>query len=190
VNRGQAASHAAPQRPLRIPKWAADIVVEQAERLDRELAQRGGRLSDEQRRAIELACGTRPFVVIEGHAGTGKSTTLTGIARAHQACGREVLVTSTAALAAERLARELATAGVQTDGYSTAALGSAIATGRLELGEQTTIIHDEAALASTREQHQLLELVEASGARLTRAASRTPPSTPPTPTAAPARKRS
>jgi hypothetical protein len=46
-------------------------------------------------------------VMIEGQAGTGKSTTLTGIARAYQAAGRQIVVTSTAALAAERLAHEL-----------------------------------------------------------------------------------
>jgi conjugative relaxase-like TrwC/TraI family protein len=149
-----------------VPPLAASIVAAQAERLDQELAQRGGRLSREQREAIELACGTRALVVIEGQAGTGKSTTLIGIARAHQACGRELIVTSTAALAAERLARELHSAGIGTSAYSTAALGSAIATGQLELDPQTTIIHDEAALASTREQHQLLTQVQASGARL------------------------
>ncbi len=90
-------------------------------RLDRELAKMGGRLSDEQRAAIELACGEHPLVVIEGQAGTGKSTTLTGIARAHQACGREIVVTSTAALAAERLATELTDRGVTCQAFSTAA---------------------------------------------------------------------
>ena len=95
-----------------VPPLPAALVARETERLDRELAERGGKLSDEQRRTIELACGDRRFVVIEGHAGTGKSTTLIGIARAHQAAGRHVIVSSTAAVAAERLARELTTAGV------------------------------------------------------------------------------
>ena len=56
-------------------------MAEHADRLDAELRERGGRLSDEQRRAMMLACGERRLVVIEGQAGTGKSTTLTGIAR-------------------------------------------------------------------------------------------------------------
>jgi conjugative relaxase-like TrwC/TraI family protein len=145
---------------------AATLVARETERLDSELAERGGKLSAEQRAAIELACGTRPFVVIEGHAGTGKSTTLTGIARAHDATGRDIIVTSTAAVAAERLARELATAGVDASAHSTAALHNAITSGRIELGAGTTIIHDEAALASTREQERLLAAVEESGARL------------------------
>jgi conjugative relaxase-like TrwC/TraI family protein len=144
----------------------ATVVARETERLDSELRERGGRLSAEQHRAIELACGTRPLVVIEGHAGTGKSTTLTGIARAHQAAGRQIIVTSTAAVAAERLARELTTAGVDATGYSTVALHAGIDNGQIELGAGTTIIQDEAALASTREQQRLLAAVEESGARL------------------------
>jgi len=144
----------------------AQIVAAESERLDQELAQRGGELSGEQRAAIELACGTRQLVVIEGQAGTGKSTTLTGITRAHQATGRQIIITSTAALAAERLAHELADAGVQASAYSTMALQAAIGAERVQLGENTTIVHDEAALASTREQQQLLQAAETSGARL------------------------
>ena len=105
-------------------------------------------------------------MLIEGQAGTGKSTALTGIARAHKADGREILVTSTAALAAERLAGELTENGVDCHAFSTAALASAIKHDRVALTPQTTIIHDEAALASTREQLDLLTVVETSGARL------------------------
>ncbi|MHB8694309.1 MAG: ATP-dependent DNA helicase [Solirubrobacteraceae bacterium] len=143
-----------------------EAVAAQAERLDRELRARGGRLSDEQRHAITLACGERRLVMIEGQAGTGKSTTLIGIARAHHDAGRELFVTSTAALAAERLARELQEAGVTTRAYSLAGLQAAIRTGAITLSSASTVIHDEAALASTREQHALLEAVESSGARV------------------------
>lgn len=150
----------------RIAPISGALVAKEAERLDRELADVGGRLSDEQREAIRLACGDRQLVIIEGQAGTGKSTTLTGIARAHQAGGQEILVTSTAALAAQRLAADLHGGGVRCEAYSTAALQTAITKGRVVLTPQTTIIHDEAALASTREQTALLQSVEASSARL------------------------
>ena len=150
----------------RIPPLRRDSVVAQADRLDRELQGRGGRLSDEQRQAILLGCSDRQLVMIEGQAGTGKSTALTGIARAHQQAGRDIIVTSTAAVAAERLARDLQHAGVDTRQYSLAALQTAITNGTIALGPQTTIIHDEAALASTRDQHALLAAVEVSGARL------------------------
>ena len=145
---------------------APALVARESARLDRELADRGGELSHEQRRAIELACGIRPFVVIEGHAGTGKSTTLTGIARAHQAAGRELIVTSTAAVAAERLVRELSAASVEASAYSTAALHNAVSSENIRLGADTTIIHDEAALASTREQQRLLAAIDDAGAKL------------------------
>jgi conjugative relaxase-like TrwC/TraI family protein len=150
----------------RITALDRDSVVAQADRLDRELQGRGGRLSNEQRQAIMLACSDRQLVMIEGQAGTGKSTALTGIARAHHGAGMDVIVTSTAAVAAERLARELHRAGVDTRHYSLAALQTAITTGAITLGPKMTIIHDEAALASTREQHALLAAVEPSGARL------------------------
>jgi conjugative relaxase-like TrwC/TraI family protein len=150
----------------RITALDRDSVVAQADRLDRELQRRGGRLSDEQRQAIILGCSDRQLVMIEGQAGTGKSTALTGIARAHHDAGRDILVTSTAAVAAERLARDLDHAGVDTRYYSLAALQTAITNGTVALGPQTTIIHDEAALASTRDQHALLAAVETSGARL------------------------
>jgi conjugative relaxase-like TrwC/TraI family protein len=150
----------------RVTALDRDSVVAQADRLDGELQGRGGRLSDEQRQAIMLGCSDRQLVMIEGQAGTGKSTALTGIARAHHDAGRDIVVTSTAAVAAERLARDLHHAGVDTRHYSLAALQTAITNGAVVLGPQTTIIHDEAALASTREQHALLAAVETSGARL------------------------
>jgi hypothetical protein len=45
----------------------------ETDRLDHELATVGGRLSHEQRAAIELACGGHPLVLIEGHAGTARA---------------------------------------------------------------------------------------------------------------------
>ncbi|WP_249012269.1 MobF family relaxase [Conexibacter sp. DBS9H8] len=146
-----------------LPTGLADTEVD---RLDTELAQVGGRLSDEQRAAIRLGCADRPFVVIEGQAGTGKSTTLIGIARAHQAAGRDILITSTAGLAAERLGSDLSHAGVTCQTYSTSALSAAITHGRVRLGPESTIIHDEAALASTDEQAAVLDAVAHTGARL------------------------
>jgi hypothetical protein len=135
-------------------------------RLDEELRQSGGLLSPEQTRALVTACATAPLVVIEGQAGTGKSTVLAGIARTHHDDGQQIIATSTAALAAHRLATDLTAAGVPTTAYSTAALHAAITSDRVTLRPDTTLIHDEAALASTREQHHVLCAVQASSARL------------------------
>lgn len=143
-----------------------DLVQAEATALDERLRRRGGRLSDEQRQALELATSDRQLVVIEGQAGSGKSTVLQAVARVHQEWGQHVIVTSTSALAAERLGAELEDAGVNTLTFSTAALNAAIYTGRIELNSLSTIIHDEAAVASTRELQPLLACVEESGARL------------------------
>ncbi|MGH2916562.1 MAG: MobF family relaxase [Solirubrobacteraceae bacterium] len=158
-----AAERLAAARPDPLP---TELVEHQALTLDAELRAHGAQLSPEQHQALWLACSDRQMVMIEGQAGTGKSTTLTAIARAHQADGRQLVVTSTAALAAQHLATELGVAGVDADAYSTAALQAAIQAGGLVLDERTTVIHDEAALASTREQHQLLAAVKDSGSRI------------------------
>jgi conjugative relaxase-like TrwC/TraI family protein len=142
------------------------LVDNHLERLDQELIAIGSRLSDEQDAAMRLASSDAQLVVIEGQAGTGKSTVLTGVARAHEEAGQEVVVTSTAALAAQRLADDLTSAGTHPRAYSTVGLAQAIDSGRLILDPSVTVIHDEAALASTRELHRLLRDVDGSGARL------------------------
>jgi conjugative relaxase-like TrwC/TraI family protein len=142
------------QRLQAIPE---QLVEQAAATVDRWL---GSGLSAEQREALELACGDRQVVMIEGQAGTGKSTLLQAVALAHQSNGQHVIVTSTAGVAAERLAADLGAVGVDAPAYSTVALQHAIATGQLEVNSRTTVIHDEAALASTREQQNLLETVE------------------------------
>jgi len=134
--------------------------------LEAELAASGARLADEQRQAVRVAGSERRLVVIVGQAGTGKSTALTGVARAHQAAGRELIVTSTGAQAAERLTAELSEAGVRAAGYSTRALEAAVARGAVILSPDVTIVHDEAALASTREQAWLLRAAAGAGARV------------------------
>jgi conjugative relaxase-like TrwC/TraI family protein len=148
------------------PAIPRELVVREAARLDQELRAAGGRLSGEQRAALQLACSARQLVVIEGQAGSGKSTILAAVARAHQAAGQELIVTSTAGLAAERLASELDAAGASTRAYSTAALQTAVNTQAVKLTPASTIIHDEAALASTREQQWLLWQAEETGARI------------------------
>ncbi len=135
-------------------------------RLQDELADVGATLASEQQQAVRAACSDRRLVVVVGQAGTGKSTALTGVARAHQAAGRQVIVTSTGAQAAERLAAEFSGCGVSAQGYSTRALEAGVARGAVKLGPDVTIVHDEAALTSTREQAWLLRAAVGSGARL------------------------
>ena len=144
----------------------AALVAREVELLAAAVTERGGSLAGEQERAVRVACSDQRLVVVVGQAGTGKSTALQGVARAHQQAGRSVLVTSTGAQAAERLAAELREAGVEGRGYSTAALRVNVERGVVVLDAGVTVIHDEAALASTREQAWLFKAVSESGARL------------------------
>jgi len=144
----------------------APLVDAEVASLSAELAASGAQLADEQRQAVRAACSERRLVVVVGQAGTGKSTALTGVARAHQAAGRELIVTSTGAQVAERLTAEFLEAGVAARGYSTRALEAAVARGAVTLSPDVTVVHDEAALASTREQAWLLRAAAGSGARV------------------------
>jgi len=143
-----------------------ELVDADVSELQSALALDGAQLAAEQEQAMRVACSERRLVVVVGQAGTGKSTALTGVARAHQAAGQRIVVTSTGAQAAERLTAELAQEGVNAEGYSTAALQAAVARGAVQLGPGVTVIHDEAALASTREQAWLLQTAAVGGARV------------------------
>jgi len=158
-----AAEQLADGATLAIPEPLVDAELAS---LQAELAASGAQLADEQRQAVRVACSERRLVVIVGQAGTGKSTALTGVARAHQAAGRELIVTSTGAQAAERLTTEFLEAGVAARGYSTRALEAAVARGAVTLSSDVTVVHDEAALASTREQAWLLRAAAEAGARV------------------------
>ncbi|MGH2763624.1 MAG: AAA family ATPase, partial [Thermoleophilaceae bacterium] len=128
--------------------------------------ERANGVAPEQEQAIRAACSDRQLVVIQGQAGTGKSTALIAAARAEQLVGRRTVVTSTGGQAAERLAAELRAAGVHAEGYSTRALQAEIEHGRLRLGPATTVIHDECALASTAEQNFVFWACKEGAARL------------------------
>jgi conjugative relaxase-like TrwC/TraI family protein len=146
---------------------AEELVDDELSELRSELALDGAQLAVEQEQAIRVACSDQQLVVIVGQAGTGKSTALTAVARAHQAAGQKIVVTSTGAQAAERLAAEFSAEGVsKVAGCSTRALQAAVQRGTVTLSPGVTVIHDEAALASTREQAWLLEAVAETGARL------------------------
>lgn len=141
------------------------FVDDEVDRLRGEFGGREG-LAPEQEAAVRAACSERQLVVIEGQAGTGKSTALIAAARAEQRGGRNVIVTSTGGQAAARLASELRTAGVTADGYSTRALHVGVERGRITLDPSTTVIHDEATLAATTEQRFLFAACLDAGARL------------------------
>ena len=61
-----------------------ELVEREIARIDQELAAVGAGIAPEQAQAVRAACGPARLTVIEGQAGTGKSTALQAIARAHR----------------------------------------------------------------------------------------------------------
>ena len=149
------------------PHPSRGSVKTQTAALQADLGKHGGVLGEEQRQAVKLACADRQLVLIEGQAGTGKSTAL--IAHRPRPPRRRQERSSSPAPphwppnGSQSSSATPASTPVRTRPQ---ALNAAITSGRVTIGPGTTVIHDEAALASTREQHQLLAAVEASGARL------------------------
>jgi conjugative relaxase-like TrwC/TraI family protein len=150
----------------RVEAIAPALVDRQVRDLADAVAEQGGVLAGEQELAVRAASGDSQLVVIVGQAGTGKSTALVGVARAHEQAGQRIVVVSTGAQAAERLAGELRDAGVNARGYSTTALRANVENERVALDAKVTVLHDEAALASTREQAWIIERAADSGSRL------------------------
>ena len=149
----------------RVEPIAPALVAAEIDHLNTQFQAAGG-LAAEQEAAIRAATSDRQLVVIQGQAGTGKSTTLIAAARAEAFADRQVIVTSTAGQAAERLASDLRAAGVPAEALSTRALEAAWDFGSVRLGPDTTVIHDECALAATDEQRFLFSACLDGGARL------------------------
>lgn len=149
----------------RVDRVPQDFVETELRRLA-ERFEAGDGVAPEQERAIRAACSDRQLIVIQGQAGTGKSTALIAAARAQHLAGRRTIVTSTGGQAAERLAAELRAAGVHAEGCSTRALEAEVEHGLLRLGPDTTLIHEECALASTAEQNFVFWACKEGGARL------------------------
>jgi len=70
---------------------APELVDDDVAELRSALALGGMQLAAEQEQAMRVACSDRRLVVVVGQAGTGKSTALTGVARAHQAAGQQIV---------------------------------------------------------------------------------------------------
>lgn len=127
--------------------------------LDRACAAAG--LSAEQRSAAQAATDGTALAVIEGLAGTGKTTALKLITAAYAEQGKHVLATATAWRTAHMLRDEL--------GVEARALDSLLArvrAGQVALDAGTVVLVDEAGQIGSRAMHALLELAEAGGAKV------------------------
>ena len=119
-------------------------------------------LSQEQSMAIRHAtvAGGR-VAVIEGAAGSGKTTTLRPITDLHREHGYEIVPTAVAWRTAVALGDDC-----EARPYCVDKLLKLAAKGQLELGRKTLIVVDEAGMLSTRQAHHILQLSERHGAKV------------------------
>lgn len=117
-------------------------------------------LSDEQLRAVHAATTTAAVVIIEGTAGTGKTTMLAPVVAAYRDAGMRVIGTATAWKIATQLKDDLGIQSKATDAW----IASANAGGE-GLDRNSVLIVGEAGLLSSRQMHDLLVEVERAGAK-------------------------
>ena len=126
------------------------------------LLEQGYPLSREQSLAIRHATvkGGR-VAVIEGAAGSGKTTTLRPITDLHREHGYGIVPTAVAWRTAVALGDDC-----DARAYCVDKLLKLAAKGQVEIGRRTLIVVDEAGMLSTRQAHHILQLSEKHGAKV------------------------
>ena len=135
-----------------------DAVKEKVETL----LEQGYPLSQEQSLAIRHATAKGGRVaVIEGAAGSGKTTTLRPITDLHREHSYEIVPTAVAWRTAVALGDDC-----DARPYCVDKLLKLVTKGQLEVGKNTLIVVDEAGMLSTRQAHHILQLSERHGAKV------------------------
>ncbi|GAN81456.1 MobF family relaxase [Acidocella aminolytica] len=121
------------------------------------------KFSDEQRTAILHALAANGVAVVEGGPGVGKTTSASGLQTACACDKRCLILVAPSWTAAETLKREL-----NHDGLCLALdkLLSDLRKGKLALQASDVILMDEAGMSSTAQMLELLQRVNAAGAKL------------------------
>ncbi len=126
------------------------------------LLEAGYPLSEEQTAAIRSAAGSDGRVaIVEGAAGSGKTTTLRPIADLYRDHGRSIIATAVAWRTAVALGND-----VDARPFCVDKLLRLAARGALAIDRHTAIIVDEAGMLSTRQAHHILRLSERHGAKI------------------------
>ena len=126
------------------------------------LLEAGYPLSEEQIMAIRTVTSSRGRVaIIEGAAGSGKTTTLRPIADLYREHGNNIIATAVAWRTAVALGNDLDARPFCVDKLLRLA-----ARGGIKIDGDTTIIVDEAGMLSTRQAHHILQLSERHGAKI------------------------
>ena len=126
------------------------------------LLEQGYPLSQEQSLAIRHATARGGRVaVIEGAAGSGKTTTLRPITDLHKEYGYEIVPTAVAWRTAVALGDDC-----DARPYCVDKLLKLAAKGQVEVDRKTLIVVDEAGMLSTRQAHHILQISERHGAKV------------------------
>ena len=126
------------------------------------LLKAGYPLSEEQIAAIRSVTSSEARVaIIEGAAGSGKTTTLRPIADLYREHGQSIIATAVAWRTAVALGND-----VDARPFCVDKLLRLAARGGIEIDGDTTIIVDEAGMLSTRQAHHILQLSERHGAKI------------------------
>ena len=126
------------------------------------LLKAGYPLSEEQIAAIRSVTSSGGRVaIIEGAAGSGKTTTLRPIADLYREHGNNIIATAVAWRTAVALGND-----VEARPFGIDKLLRLAARGGIEINKDTTIIVDEAGMLSTRQAHHILQLSERHGAKI------------------------
>ena len=126
------------------------------------LLERGYPLSEEQISAIRFATARAGRVaVIEGAAGSGKTTTLRPITDLHREHGYDIVPTAVAWRTAVALGDDC-----DARPYCVDKLLKLAAKGQIAIGKDTLVVVDEAGMLSTRQAHHILQLSERHGAKV------------------------
>ena len=126
------------------------------------LLEAGYPLSEEQIAAIRAVTSSGGRVtIIEGAAGSGKTTTLRPIADLYREHGQSIIATAVAWRTAVALGND-----VDARPFCVDKLLRLAARGGMEINKDTTIIVDEAGMLSTRQAHHILQLSEHHGAKI------------------------
>jgi conjugative relaxase-like TrwC/TraI family protein len=162
----RAQEQAIERRATKLTQPAGRDVGEVArEHAAREVAERiGGPFSAEQHKALEALTGPERAAVLVGPAGTGKGVVIDAAARAEQATGRETIGVAVSGSTAERLGADSPALTGQT--LTLDSLVARANTGTMQVGQDTTVILDEAGMVDHKRLDALTELVERSGAKL------------------------
>ena len=119
-------------------------------------------LSEEQITAIRTVTSSGGRVaIIEGAAGSGKTTTLRPIADLYREHGQSIIATAVAWRTAVALGND-----VDARPFCVDKLLRLAARGGIEIDGDTTIVVDEAGMLSTRQAHHILRLSERHGAKI------------------------